>query len=440
MSASRPVVIGLCLLLAGQAAYGQGPDLPSVKTSAFVDPANGLSLADAIALALAREPSLVALRHQLEVARGERQQAGLRPNPVLTYEQRTEPRGTDAATMVTVEWPLELFRRSGRVAVANAGRVAAAAAVADRERRLAGDVRTGYGDVIAAVRDLEVLDSVIDATTRQRDLVAARVEEGAAPPLEHDLLQVEVRRLEADRLLQTGRVEAALFHLKRLLGMPIQAPLVLRDRLAQIVEADADLGASASTAAPSARADVQEAEARLAVATAAVGRAQREGRADMSVFGTYTRMDAGFPQTGFAAGGGLERVRGVFHYVAGGVRVTLPAMNRNQGGVAVADAEHAAAQASLEAARLSADAELAAATASDQRARAAVQVYRQGLQALARQNVSTVEQSYDLGKLTLLDVLAERRRYLELERAFSDTLRAAYAARTSLLLAKGAIR
>jgi outer membrane protein, heavy metal efflux system len=436
----RPIVVGLCVVLAGRAASGQRPDPPPAKASSFVDPANGLSLADAVALAVAREPAHVAFRRQLDVARGERQQAGLRPNPVLTYERRTEPQGTDAATMVTVEWPLELFRRRGRIAVADAGEVAAAAAVADRERRLAGDVRTSYGDVLAAVRDLEVLESVIEATAHQRDLLAARVEEGAAPPLERDLVQVEVRRLEADRLLQTGRVEAALFPLKRLLGIPARTPLVLRDHLERIIEVETDAGGTASMAAPAARADVREAEARLAMATAAVGRAQREGRADVSVFGTYTRMDAGFPQIGFALGGGTERVRGVFRYLGGGVRVTLPAMNRNQGAVTVADAEHAAAQALLEAARLSAEAELAAATISDQRARAAVQVYRQGLQALARQNVSTVEQSYELGKLTLLDVLAERRRYLELERAFSETLRAAYAARTALVLARGMTR
>jgi cobalt-zinc-cadmium efflux system outer membrane protein len=439
VSASRAIVVGLCVLLASRPVYGQRSEPPATKASSFVDPANGLSLADAIALALAREPALLAFRRQVDVARGERQQAGRRANPMLSYEQRTEPKGTDAASMVTVEWPLELFRRAGRVAVAEAREAASGLAVADRERRLAGDVRTQYGDVLAALRDLEVLESVVDASMRQRDLLAARVEEGAAPPLERDLVQVEVRRLEADRLLQVGRVESALFQLKRLLGMPSQTPLAVRDRLEQIVDAD-DPGAGASTAAPSARVDVQEAEARLAVATAGVERAQREGRADMSLFGTYTRMDAGFPQTGFGPGGGLERVRGVFHYVAGGVRVTLPAMNRNQGGVIVAEAEHAAAQASLEAARLSADAELAAAAASDQRARAAVQVYRRGLQDLARQNVSTVEQSYDLGRLTLLEVLAERRRYLELERAYSDTLRAAYAARTSLLLARGVTR
>jgi cobalt-zinc-cadmium efflux system outer membrane protein len=440
VSASRPIVVGLCVLLLVRTAHGQSPGPAAVKASSFVDPVNGLSLADAITLALAHEPSLLAVRRQVEVARGERQQAALRPNPMLAYEQRTEPRGTDAATMLTVEWPLELFRRAGRIAVADAGQGAAAAAVADRERRLVGDVRTRYGEVIAAARDLEVLDAVIEATTHQRDLVAARVDAGAAPPLERDLLQVEAQRLEADQLLQTGRVESALFQLKRVLGMPAHAPLVLRDRLEPMVDADAGAKPSSSIEAPPSRADVREAEARLAMAAAGIARAQREGRADVSVFGTYTRMDAGFPQAGFAADGGLERVRGVFHYVAGGVRLTLPAMNRNQGAVAVADAERAAAQSSLDAARLSADTELAAAAASDQRAQAAVQVYRRGLQALARQNVSTVEQSYALGRLTLLDVLAERRRYLELERAFSDTLRAAYEARTSLWLAGGVSR
>jgi cobalt-zinc-cadmium efflux system outer membrane protein len=126
--------------------------------------------------------------------------------------------------------------------------------------------------------------------------------------------------------------------------------------------------------------------------------------------------------------------------VAGGVRLSLPLMNRNQGTVAKAQAERTAAQASLEAARLSADAELAAARAIYARARSAVAVYRDGLQALARQNVSTVQQTYDLGRLTLLDVLSEQRRYLEVERAYTLAMRAAFEARTAMLVAQGAVR
>ena len=77
------------------------------------------------------------------------------------------------------------------------------------------------------------------------------------------------------------------------------------------------------------------------MADAAVDKAARDGRIDMSLYGTYARMDAGFPQLGFAPAGGVERVRAVFHYVAGGVRIMLPLANRNQGTLAAARAERA---------------------------------------------------------------------------------------------------
>ena len=151
-------------------------------------------------------------------------------------------------------------------------------------------------------------------------------------------------------------------------------------------------------------------------------------------------MDAGFPQLGVASDGSTQRVRGVFHYVAGGVRVTLPVQNRNQGAVATAQAAHTGAQTALAATRLAVDAEVASARARDERARAAVQVYRATLQALARQNLSVVQQSYDLGLLTLFDVLAEQRRYLDVERSYTRALQAAFESRTSVALARGDVR
>ena len=61
----------------------------------FVDPANGLSLDQAIAQALAREPSIRAARTTVDVARGMREQAGLRRNISTSAEFRGEPSGTD---------------------------------------------------------------------------------------------------------------------------------------------------------------------------------------------------------------------------------------------------------------------------------------------------------------------------------------------------------
>jgi outer membrane protein, heavy metal efflux system len=299
-----------------------------------------------------------------------------------------------------------------------------------------------YGELLAAVRDLSLLDDLIAATRRQHELLAARVQEGSTPPLERDLLQVELRRLESDRLLQLGRTEAALLELKRLLGLDPQAPLKVRDSLEEVVRRDA---ATAPDVAPGAsrvsqRPDVREAETRIGIADAKVGRAERDGRLDVSLFGSYMRMDAGFPQSAFAPAGGLERVRGVFHYATAGLAVTLPVFNRNQGEIAAARAERVGASAAYEAAVLAAETQVAVARARDQRAREAVAVYGGGAQSLARQNLDVVGQSYQLGRVTVFEVLAEQRRYLDVERAYTDALRNAYEARTALELAVGDVR
>jgi cobalt-zinc-cadmium efflux system outer membrane protein len=152
------------------------------------------------------------------------------------------------------------------------------------------------------------------------------------------------------------------------------------------------------------------------------------------------RMDAGFPQRAFADGGSLERVRGLFHYVAAGATVTLPVLNRNQGEIAAARAERAGAASAHEAVRLAADSELAAAKARDDYARQAVNVYGSDARTLARQNLNVVSQSYDLGRVTVFDVLAEQRRYLDVERAYTEALKTAYEARTALNLAVGGVR
>ena len=435
--------IALSVLLAtlvNGGAFAQVPPTPAPLSQRFLDPAAGLSLDEAVARALEQEPSLRATRTQIDVAHGMRLQASLRPNPTVSFERRDEPAGTDNQTMIEVEWPLDLLRRSGRMAVADRELTMVQLAVADRERLLAAEVRTRYGEVLAAIRDLGLLDELAQTTRTQHELLRARVEEGGSPPLERDLLDVELRRLESDRLLQAGRTEAALLELKRVVGMPTEVPLRLRDTLERVVQRDASpvtSGADAGAAvAPSTRADVREAEARIGVAEAKIDRAQREGRLDVSLFGNYMRMDAGFPQFGVTSSGSLERVRGRFQYVTVGAMVTLPLLNRNQGEVAVARAERAGAAAALDAARLTAETEVAAARTRDEHARQAVRLYA-AAQTLARQNLSVVAESRGLGRVTIFDVLAEQRRYLEVERAYTDALRAAYDARTALQRALG---
>jgi outer membrane protein TolC len=188
------------------------------------------------------------------------------------------------------------------------------------------------------------------------------------------------------------------------------------------------------------RPDVGEAEARVNLADARIDQARREGRFDVGLFGMYMRMDSGFAQRGFGPENDLERVRGVFHNVGGGVTVSVPLRDRKQGDIAVAQAQRVGAQAQLEAKRLTVEGEIAAARARDDHARRALALYTTETRDLARRNLDVVTQTYDIGRMTLFDVLNERRRYLDTERAYTNALREAYDARQALRTALGEVR
>jgi cobalt-zinc-cadmium efflux system outer membrane protein len=228
-----------------------------------------------------------------------------------------------------------------------------------------------------------------------------------------------------------------MLELKRSIGMGPDAPLALSETLDSIVQRESTAVATGSVSNADARTDVREAESRIKVAEAKIERARAGGRIDVSVFANYMRMDAGFPQRGFAPDGTLTRVHGVFNYVNAGATMTIPILNRNQGEVAAATAERAGAVASHEAARLSAESEIAAARLIDQRAHEALRVLSVDARTLARQNLVVIGQSYELGRATVFDALNEQRRYLDLEASYSEALRAAFDARTALIRATG---
>ena len=371
MTARIVLIVVIGSVACGGAAHAQTGSSPQAERlgARYLDPVAGLEVDRAVAQALEQEPSLRAARTEVDAARGLRAQAELHTNPMFSFSQQNEPgAGTDKQTRVEFVWPLDLYRKSGRVEAAEREIDAVRYAVADRERLLAADVRTKYGEAAVAIRTLTVIDDLFDAVSRQYALVAARVEQGATPPLERDMLRVELQRLESERLLQSGVVERTMIELRRVLGMTADMPLRLKDTLEELVFRTASTPASAQTTAGGVptdaaqeRPDVEAVKARVQVAEAEIARAGREGRIDMNLFGMYMRMDAAFPQQGIGASGAPEPIRGVFHYVAAGVTVNLPLRDRKQGDIAAAQAKRAGAAAELDATRLTAQAEIAAA-------------------------------------------------------------------------------
>lgn len=403
-----------------------------------------MTIDELVAVALERAPDLQAARMEIEAARGRVIQARLRPNPMVTAERREQAGGTDNQSMASVEMPLDLFRRAGRVASAERAADATTQSVADRERLLAASVRAAAGAVLAATRRLSVLDELVGLGSRLRDLTAARVAQGGSPALERDLAAVEVSRLEAERTIQAGRVDAALIDLKAAIGLPPDAVLALGMELEAVVRGEGatatGVEAGAAAAAVDRRPDILESAARVRLAEAHLDERRREGRFDMSVYGGYMRMDAGFPQQGFNAARALEPIQAVFHNLTAGVTVTVPLRNRNQGAIAAAEAERRGAERLQTARELSALAEMASASVRDRQSHRAVEIYASGARDLARRNLEVVSQSYELGRHSLFDVFAEQRRLLDFEHAYTEALAEAFDARTALRRASGGAR
>ena len=98
--------------------------------------AQGVTVEQFVALAIEQSPDLQAARTEIGVANGQMAQAALRPNPTLSSLHEHEPGGM-MITGVDVEWPLDLFRRSARVAVAQRMADTTSLSIRDRERLLA---------------------------------------------------------------------------------------------------------------------------------------------------------------------------------------------------------------------------------------------------------------------------------------------------------------
>jgi cobalt-zinc-cadmium efflux system outer membrane protein len=398
----------------------------------YFDPANGMTADQAVVYALSHNADLLAARSEVEAARGLVTQAALRPNPSVEFERKEQLGGSDNTSMVAGMWPLELGgRRSARVLVAQKELEVKERLLADRERLLAAEVRNKFGAALAEILKLGFSEDLINTTDRGFRLVAAKVKEGGTAPLEENMLLVEVNRIRSVRETNEGKVEVALFELRNLVGMRPEEPLRLKGDFDHLISTLPTV-AMATEDALRTRPDIQAARATEELALARIGQARSEGRLNASLTGKYERMDFSFPQQGVNMAGQLVPIQGVFNSVSAGIRVDLPVRNKNQGVVAAAIAENDAAKRRREFAELTVRNEVATAFARYQRAARAAEMYRVGVREQASSNLDVIRQTYELGSKTLLDYIAEQRRFIDLETGYIDALLETYLARIEI--------
>jgi outer membrane protein, heavy metal efflux system len=77
----------------------------------------------------------------------------------------------------------------------------------------------------------------------------------------------------------------------------------------------------------------------------------------------------------------------------------------------------------VEFATLTVQQEMSAAFAQLEAATRSLEIYGRGVRDVARRNLDVVRQSYELGRGSLLDVIAEQRRLIDVETGYTDALK-----------------
>ena len=440
----RSIITGVCtaavLMAAGFRLCAQQPAVPTVSngsSSKYLDNANGKTADELVRLALANNLEVIAIRREVEAGEALIRQARLRPNPSLEVRGTRQIGGMgDNSIMVEGGLPLELGgRRAARIRVAEREFEIRRHALAERERQLAAEVRTKFGESIAAILKLGFTEHLLSTAEENFQLVSARVDEGRRPPLERNMETVELNRIRASREMSEGVVETRMFELRNLIGMEPRDPLTLRGNL-DTLSARLPPQIAAEQTALQTRPDLLGAIAVENLASARIEQARSEGRIDADVMLGYQRMQSGFPLSGIdEASGALLPIEQRMNFFTFGVRLNLPVRNRNQGMIAAAQLELQAARNRREFGELTIRREIAVAFARYNRAFRAMEIYRVGVRERAAENLDVVRQTYELGSKTLLDYIAEHHRFIETENGFIDAQLEAYLAMIDIMKA-----
>ena len=418
-----------------QSTPGQAVSKQDSIPIVYLDPQNGMTADLAVAAALENNGEIQAIRKETDAARELVKQARLRPNPSVEFSRQEQIGGKDNDTMIAGSLPLELGgRRGARVKVAEAELAMREAQLANSERMLAADVRAKFGEALANTLKQKFTEDLLQSALNGFSLVQARVAEGKTPPLEESMTLVEVNRLRSMLETVKGRSQISLLELRNLLGMKPEDRLSLRGDFGELLTPPPALGEATQQALQN-RPDLQAVRAGETFANAQIEQARAAGRIDASVSAGYGRNDFSFPVNGITNDGLLRPVQGVFHSVRFGITLQLPVRNRNQGAVAAAVANADAAARRLEFADLTVRREVASAYARYESSARAMEIYRVGVENQAEANLDVVRQTYELGSRTLLDYIAEERRFIEIKNGFIDLQFETYLARLEILKA-----
>lgn len=377
--------------------------LSTAQAAEFFEPRGDLTLSDAIASALQRNPSLRNTEFEIRAADARITQANLRPNPELgvtleNFGGSGAVRGSTALeSTLTLSQVIELGgKRSHRVAVARYGRDAAALEREAIQLDVLAEVTRRFIDVAEQQAQLMLTRRGTELTDKTVSAISARVEAARAPLAERSRATIALGRArleqqQAEQVLLTahrrlsalwGSTDPRFGDAKTdLFDLP---PVASFDDLMARLKTNPDFLRFASEAR------LRDAEWQLAMAQA---------KSDVTVGGGFRRFEE-TGDTGFVVN----------------VSMPLPFANRNQGAISEAAIRRDQVEVEEQTAFLTTQASLFEFYQQLQLARAEVTGLRSELIPQAEAALKQTRDGYERGRFSYLELADAQRELLELQR------------------------
>lgn len=351
--------------------------------------AQTLTLESALQTAFANNPDMAAAQWEIDIAQGGRQQAGLIPNPVASWDAEDTRRNSRTAT-VKLSQTLELGgKRGARIDVATRAQEAAALTLEQRRNGLRADVIDGYYGALRAQERLELAQRSLALAERGLVVANGRVTAGKSSPVEATRAQVQLSEIR----LELNRAQMGLTDAYRRLAASTGAASTDFQAVAPQAQAVPALPPTAQLLGRLEQTvELRLAELQIVQGEAALGleKAQRIPNLDVSIGSQY---DASV----------RERVNVV------GVSMPIPLFNRNQGNVLAASRRADQARDLRNAAELRLRTETRQALDLWQTANTEVRSFNQQILPAAQSAVDSATRGFEMGKFNFLDVLDAQR-------------------------------
>ena len=325
-------------------ALGQPSSLPS---SSYLDQTRGMGIDQLVTQALGQNAELLATRQRITEAQGLLRQAGFRTNPTIDISYGDgAPVGSGANLREMSLGYSHVFelggKRQRRIEVSEWGVKLAELQIADRERQIRADLKSRYGEALAAIRNLQFTEQLIDLNRETLQVTQARVQQGEAPAVDQGLLQVDVGRLESDRTLVENQVLRNVLAIKPLVGLQLDQPLPLQGDLRNW-RTDLTLTEALARGAGS-RPDLAASRIEQSLRDSEVRASKAEAVPNLVGSVRFTRSNDLFDQYGTNRAGAVTPIRDLDKMLTVGVSIVLPSRNRNQGNIQAAEARTVSAK------------------------------------------------------------------------------------------------